>query len=532
MPLGHNRGRYFFYTRRGGQVRDLSERDLASRTVLMGLAPLRWLEGAFPGAQGFNANAAADSLIEACYSRGIYDPSAVRGRGAWLDEGRSVLHLGDRLIVDGAPEPLDRIQSRYVYEQARRLEIDASAEPLSTKEAARLLDLCRMPGWEDREAHGRLFAGWLVVASVCGAMPWRPHLWLTSEPGGGKSWIMDNLVRTVLGAMAVRVQSKTTEAGIRAELGIDALPVVFDEAETQNQRDRDRIQQILDLSRQASSEDGAAIIKGTADGGSKRYSIRSCFCFASVNLGLTQAADESRTVVLPLAPPADPKERAERFEAMRALHAEVLTPEFPARLLARTLQLLPTIRGNAEVFAAAIARSGASRRTGDTLGVLLAGAWSLRSPRAASAEEADQFIAGTPWVRESAERASADPEWRRALTHLVQAEARCTTQNGRTEQTTLGALIAAAAGLTDLPPRDADDHLRERGVRVRDGRVFIANHSVGAAKAFAETPWASAWLATLARTPGARRNVQHRFSPTMLSKSVELPLSAFTQEDA
>lgn len=532
IALGHNRGRYFFYTRRGRQVLELSPRDLRSDACLLQLAPLRWWEGAFPGKETFNAKAAADALMDACFTRGIYDPDTMRGRGAWLDDGRAVLHLGNHLSVDGETVALDRFRSQHVYEQARRLHLDAAAEPLSTKEAARLLDLCRMPAWEDQEAHGRLLAGWLVAASVCGAMPWRPHLWITSEAGGGKSWVLDNLVRPILGGLALRVQSKTSEAGIRAELGVDARPVVFDEAETQNQRDRERMQQILDLARQASSEDGGVIIKGTADGGTRRYRIRSCFVFASVNLGLSQAADESRTVVLTLAPPTDPVERADRFDRMREAHAEILTPEFPARLLARTLSLLPTIRANAEVFAAAIARSGASRRTGDTLGVLLAGAWSLRSGRAATAAEAEAFIAGQAWVQDSARQASADPEWKRALQHLMQAEARFTNGNGRTEMTTLGVLIAAAAGMTDdtHPPRDADRFLRERGLRVKDGHLFVFGRSTEVARVFADSPWATGWLETLARTPGAKRNAPHRFTPTLQGKALKIPMEAVTGE--
>ena len=168
-------------------------------------------------------------------------------------------------------------------------------------------------------------------------------------------------MRPVLAALALLAQGKTTEAGLRGELRLDARPVVFDEAESQNDADRARMQQVLDLARVASSEDGADIIKGTRDGGATRYRIRSCFAFASVNLGLSQAADESRAVVLNIAPSPDKGAREDAFERLKRLHAEVLTPDFPARLLARTLKLLPAIRANADVLAAAISRGGVSR---------------------------------------------------------------------------------------------------------------------------------------------------------------------------
>ena len=66
--------------------------------------------------------------------------------------------------------------------------------------------------------------------------------------------------------------------------------------------------------------------------------------------------------------------------------------------MARTIELLPVIRKNAGVFADAIARSGKSRRMGDTYGVLMAGAWSLRSRAVETAEQADEMVAETPWV--------------------------------------------------------------------------------------------------------------------------------------
>jgi nucleoid-associated protein YgaU len=32
-----------------------------------------------------------------------------------------------------------------------------------------------------------LLAGWIALAPICGAMRWRPHLWLTAAAGAGKA---------------------------------------------------------------------------------------------------------------------------------------------------------------------------------------------------------------------------------------------------------------------------------------------------------------------------------------------------------
>jgi putative DNA primase/helicase len=359
---------------------------------------------------------------------------------------------------------------------------------------------------------------------VCGSMAWRPHLWLISEAGGGKSWVLDNLVKPLLSSLALQVQSKTTEAGIRGELGSDARPLVFDEAETQNDTDRGRMQQVLDLARQASSEDGGTIIKGTREGGSKQYRIRSCFAFASVNLGLTQAADESRTVPLAIGS-GDP----EQFRRLKALHAETMTAGFPARLLARTLSLIPVIRANAEIIADAIARTGAGRRAGDTLGTILAGALSLASGRILTPEQADKLLVERAWIKEAAEAAKPDPEWRRALARLMQHQHRYTSSNGRPETASVSELIGAMVGTfgeDTIRPGDADIALRRLGMRVMGDTLCLGYRSEGVAGVFRGSPWDAGWLATIARTPGAERGKSVRFSPAYHDKVVSIPLDA------
>ena len=522
--LGHDRGRFFFYTCEGRQVISLSARDLHSAGELPKLAPLRWWEAAYPGKESFSVKAAGDALIRACYGAGVFDPDRQRGRGVWIDDGRVVLHLGDRLVIDGKAVPIADARSDYLYEQARplRLEID---RPLSDDEGRALLRACCGVAWENPDRDGRLLAGWIMVALVCGAMAWRPHLWLVSEAGGGKSWVLDNIVKPLLRGLALQVQSKTSEAGIRGDLGSDARPVIFDEAETQNEADRARMQHVLDLARQASSEDGGAIVKGTREGGSRSYRIRSCFVWASVNLGLTQAADESRTLVLTIGPGTP-----DQFAALKADHADAFTPGIAGRLLARALRLIPTMRANADLLADAIARTGAGRRAGDTLGTVLAGTLALTSDRLLTAAEADRAVAGQAWITAAADAARPQPEWQRALMRLMQHQVRYTTRNGRAETASVSELLGALEGVfgdDSISPTDADTALRRLGVMLHGtSEVAIGNRAEGVAGAFRGSPWEAAWLATLGRAPGARRSVPVRFTRHYQDRAVVIPLSA------
>jgi putative DNA primase/helicase len=524
--LGHDRGRFYFYTKEGRQIIALRARELGNASELLALAPLRWLEGAFPGRESFNAKLAADQIMRACYAAGVFNPDALRGRGVWLDAGRRVMHLGDRLLVDGIETPLTAHRSAYIYEQARPINVSLG-EPLTDAEGKRFLALCRAIAWQEPDRDGSLFAGWILSALIGGALAWRPHLWLLAEGGSGKTWIHDHIVSPALGDMALVLQGKTTEAGIRGELGTDARPVLFDEAETQSDADRARMQQVIDLARQASSEHGAPIVKGTKEGGSRRYMIRASFMFASINAGLTQAADESRFVTLSLTG-GDP----DQFQALKAAHAEAMVPNLCGRLLARGLAMAPTIRANADLLADAIARTGAGRRAGDLLGTLLACQMALiTAEQIATPERAAEIVHGREWVRQAAAEAKVAPEWERALAHLMQAEGMRRTTNGMAERITVSELIASCLGrATDPSPRDADQALRRMGMRVMphpDGdRLLIGNRSSSVADLFRATPWGAGWMATLARVTGAQRSIPARFTSAYQDKALSLPIAA------
>lgn len=531
--LGHDHGRFMFWSRAASQIVELGVRELDRPTALMQLAPITYWERNYETRRdGFDTRAAANDLIQASYRVGMFDPSRLRGRGVWMDDNRVVVHLGDRLIVDGETIPIASFRSRYLYEQSLPLPL-GDAEPLSSEEAARLIDACVAVSWENRDTMGRLMAGWLAIAPVCGALPWRPHVWLSSEAGGGKTWVLDNVIKPVLGAIALKVQSKSTEAGIRAALGLDARPVLFDEAETQNQRDRERMQQVLDLARQASAEDGADILKGTQTGGVKRYRIASCFAFASVNIALEQAADEGRAVVLTIIPPKDAIEREEQFASLRLAVRELITPNFGARFFARAVKLLPQTRYNVAMFSDALARNGVPRRTADTLGTITAGLWSLMNGRIVSMAEADALVAQWSWLGYALKEQQPEPEWRRLLTYLMQLPIALPRETGRADEVTVAEAIRALRGDEDLgrTRSEIESSLRRVGVLIVEDTIYFACGSSLIARACERTPWGSSWARTLARAPGAFRPAQVMWFTTA-HRVVALPMALLGEPDA
>ncbi len=194
---------------------------------------MSWWESHFHGQAGRDWESARNALFIPG-ATGPYDARRLRGCGAWFDDGRVILHRGDHLVVDGTRTELNDFPSRYIYE-ATWASGDNGAEPLPATDARHLLDLSELLSWRQR-VNARLFSGWCFIAPVCGALAWRPHIWLTGASGTGKSWTVQHILKPVLGRGTLEAQSSTTEAGIRQAIGTNAFPDLLDEARARTTR--------------------------------------------------------------------------------------------------------------------------------------------------------------------------------------------------------------------------------------------------------------------------------------------------------
>lgn len=528
IPLGHDRGIFFYYSRSGRQVWAIPP-ERHTRLALSGMASTAhyWQRmGRFKSEKGdLKWPEIAEWLMDECRKRGVYDPDLVRGRGVWLDGDRVVLHAGDGLVVGGEFGPLVLADSRHIYEAARPL-LRSQSEGLRTAEANRLLKICEMLRWE-KPHHARLLAGWIAIAPICGALRWRPSIWLTGGKGSGKSYVSEAIIYGTLGRIALSVLGTTTAPAVRQVLGSESRPVLFDEAEAEDAASAMRMQAMLDLVRQSSSESEAVIAKGGAQGRASTYRVRACFAFQSINISLKHAADESRVSVLVLREAAKKSpESNEQFERLSKLVDETITPEWADGLVLRMVQLVPVIRQSAETFARAIAAKLGSRRLGDQLGTLLAGAYALHSNEPITPEKAAEVIARPEWLEQADE---AEPDESRCLAHLLAHRVR---MDGN--EISIGRLIECAHSMeADIHPNSdrARRMLSENGVRYgeRNGRFgcFVSTNHTALKGAMRATPWASAWSKSLARLHGAEtgRGVEIRFGMGQGKRAVWLPMA-------
>lgn len=526
--LGYNRGTYYFFLHGQGQIKEMSASGM-SELGLIEIAGLNWWEDAFPGERSkIDTKAAAEFLIRTAEKRGIYDPSRSRGRGAWVDDGRMVYHHGGYLSVDGKATDITRIKSRYVYELEMSLP-DPSETAMTSDEGEALLDLAAGFRWS-KPGSAALLAGWVALAPMCGALRWRPHIWITGGAGCGKSTVLNDFVHHLLDGLSEFAQGNSSEAGIRQTLGSHALPVLFDESESNEEADARRIQNVLSLIRQASTETKAKTMKGTAGGSSMSFLTRSMFCLASIQVALKQQADVERLSVLSLRSKHEDKDPAKTWQRIsQAINAMKADLTLPARLFRRSIDLLPTTLRNVGVFSAAAAQVFGSQRDGDQYGTLLAGAWSLISTELVTHDQAMEMINRYDWS-EHHERHGTD-ESVRALQSLMEAHVR--VKSGI--ELTVFELVKAAYGVStehvDVNQQTADAILQRYGMKLDGDRLLLSNDSNELRRLMKDTTFAADYRGVLLRVPGADRhgNKATRFSGVP-SKCISLPLAPIVND--
>jgi putative DNA primase/helicase len=531
--LGFEHGRYFFFHKIKRQIMEYSRGEFGESTFVELADPaIFWQQHFKHGAKkgSFNKMAATNFLMRAAEDKGIYDPDRIRGRGAWFDRERIVFHHGNYLTVDGVEREIGSFDTHYVYEMQRQLPAPAE-NALSDEDGDTLLELAASFRWT-KPASAALLCGWIMLAPVCGALRWRPHIWLSGGAGSGKSTLLNEFVHPLLNGCDLFAQGNTTEAGLRQKLRTDALPILFEESESNEEKDRMRIQHVLSLIRQSSTESHARVYKGTMAGQSMEFLIRSMFCLASIQVGIKHQADVERVTILALRPKKEANRDGMKEWAVleNRLH-EIITrdPDIGARLVRRSMNMVRMIRENINVFSIEAGKIFGSAREGDQYGTLLAGNWSLFNSVVATPYEAKTMINSYSW-EEHRDTAETD-ESEQALAALMGARIRAP----KGLEFSVFEIAAAATGRptegAQLDKMDAEPLLKRYGMLVKDNYLLLSNSSQELRNMMANTNFAADWRGVLLRIPGADRN-DNRVAKFhgVSSKCIRIPLEPLLRQ--
>ena len=348
-----------------------------------------------------------------------YNPDMLRGRGVWRDADGGILYnAGDAcflVLPDGSMEQVDGVRGRYIYDAGAPL-IHPADDSLTDEEGARLVDFFNARPWA-LPCAGELVAGWLACAFLAGLLPFRPHIWVNAPALTGKSALMRDVLRVlggrgdveeVAGGHAVQLEGgDTTPNAVHQKIGHDALPVVFDEAESSGGARRARnMEGLLALVRSAATSGDVGLSKGGADGTPKNYVLRCCFLLFSIANNLDRDSDTSRFLVLRLFPLLDDAARAAMWQRQEAARAMTQGHDFPPRLFTRLLRAVPALMDNAQAIRAHLMAAGHNARRAELLGYLLAGAHALAKRGAVTDEDKAHAAEVAQAVEETQERES------------------------------------------------------------------------------------------------------------------------------
>ena len=307
------------------------------------------------------------------------------------------------MIVDGESRKPHDIESEFHYTTTRRLPIGKKREPLDVQEAEKLLKALELFSWEKRGS-ALLLAGWVAQARLSGALPIRPHVWLTGPKASGKSTVL-KFVMTCLGSSKgyLKVQGGTTAAGIRQSLQADSIPVVYDEFEVLE--GNHELERIMGLFRQSWSYTDARIVKGTADGVAHSFCTNFSALVGGIRVHFPNDADRSRFTVLELKAHDSDLAQQRRIEDYLA----GFDKEWGERLFLRSIKMIPVIKESAKILQSMIT-SKINQRFGAQLGALLAAGYSLLSDNVIPKSEAELALQEVDFEDEAVEVCEKDEE--------------------------------------------------------------------------------------------------------------------------
>lgn len=506
--------------------------------------------------KGFVADDARRELMMACDIMGFWEPTNVRGVGAWRGaDGDLILHRGDHLWIRGARRALGRLGD-FVYIPGPPLpplpKLTDKMQP-----GVALLDRLETFRFARGSFDAMLMLGEICVSILSGALPFRPHMFIVGEIDTGKT-TLQRLVRIALGAQGVVDVTDASAAAIWQALRGRSIPICYDEFEAE--ADPKKQERILALARQAST--GAKLRRGSSGGSASEFPVVSNFICSSVIPPPFNSADASRFLVINTIKLID----VDTEKRVRPPFSEDRLGELGAQLTARLAERWPyLIKTVLPEISRIMAEQGYPGRVTDLYGTII-GLVSV-----ALYDDIEQMnlpgrLASFQMQRLLEEAIGQQvAEYRRCVDHMlahrIERNRPTSQQLGELATTATMALLGRAAsreqltlwGYVDDLPEDITDAgkaaqriLSAFGLRVarlgpgNDATnivLQVAHNNVQLAELFEGTRWRTSpesatgggWTQALRRAPGATLSSGVRFRAGVQSRCVQVPIAVVLQ---
>lgn len=530
--LGYDQDDYYFFVHSTLQVLKRKRVDFNEMGLLELANDINWWEMNWPkGKGGVDTRAVFSWVYNIAVKRGVYDHNRVRGRGAWIDNNRAVYHLGGALLVDGEEVKLNGLDKSY-YIYPRRCEIGRpSNTPLTAEEGKALFEIAKMMRW-NRSGSALLMCGWVFLAPICGSLKWRPHIWIYGGSGSGKTTIQRDFCHALTRSFSIYAQGNSTEAGIRQSIKHDALPVLIEEIESNDNVEKNRVETILSLMRQSSSESQAKTLRGSSNGEAVDYHIRSMFCLASINTNLDKQADKARVTKLSLREQEKTEIETKHWRILESKLHEIVSDELlPDKMLARSQSMILFVQDVIKIFIRVAASVMGSQRAGDQYGTLLAGYWCLCNDHVPTQQEATALMNAYNWDEHTEDTNHKDSV--EAIQTIMATKIRIASNEYSVAELVRDACVQKNTGLVEQ--RIAYETLARHGIKVElvgvDYEIWFGITNKNLKHLIKDTQFSTDVRGQLLRIDGAKRLEGTKSFAGTASRVIAIPLSAALSED-
>jgi len=494
--LGYDGDEYCFITNKKPQVTRISASSF-SKNALLNLMDLDYWESRFPSKRSsFDTEKAFDYLMQGCRQSGVFRDENIRGTGIWQDQGKTVINLGDRLWVDGHVFGYADFKSRYIYESSHIINAPQS-DYLSFNEVLSFKRLLDQLSWKN-PASSKILLGWLYLSGICGSISWRPHIWITGPAGSGKTTVLNEIVARVA-VNSIQILGKATDAGIRYSLKSNCLPILFDENETTDKNSLQRVNNVIDLFRVASSETDARIVKGSASGKAVSYSVRFMAAVSSISVGLSTEQDLSRFSVLEMV--SNKNNGFMDRGGIRDQLWNMLSDEWCQKFWSRSIHTYETWKRNFKILHP-ILMNRVNARYADQYGSIMAGYYAAIMDQAITIEEAN-IAASEDFVFLEKESKNEETNEENCLNYMLNLKI---VDGGKTF-TVMGLIEHLKNSTTEDQEVFFQTTLMNHGFKVVKDELHIRTVHPTLKSLMRESDWPINWSRSLKRIKGAEASV-------------------------
>lgn len=493
--LGFADKTYFFTTLRTAQVQGIGE---FTSSDLLKLTSINYWKRLYPGARGgVDWESAKSTLIAECQKAGLFEHNKVKGRGIYINGDDLIIHIGDKLIVNGVSMEIQDYESTIYFDPRGKVELPEKAILTESefKRAEKLIG--DLPF--DNQSDSKLLMGWMMLAPLAGALSWRPHIMLTAAAGSGKSTIINHIIEPSFSFLKPAKHDDITEAGLRQKIRADAAIVILDEFDS-NKKDTGKLDRLLTYARSACSE--GEMGRGTPSGKSLSYTARSIFLFSGINPPKLEEADNTRITEITLS-------KFHKRESWKEFKHDLETffPKIGAKIFWTGVERVRALNSSAEVLHEVLSPiPDVGPRVGQQLGTLLAGYWHWKSAEVITDAQArslvEEFISQKTLGAEISGGKSQNTDAENCYNHLMDLPIFYGAEKRRI-------LLAEFIALTKPVTDEKNEYLLTYGMLLKDGGLFVPSSNPELERHFEKTVWKT-WAKTLLRIPKTRKDAVKR----------------------